>query len=139
MKTRGSVFLSYARDDRDLGEVADKLASHIADAGYGVWSDEQILPGDNWAEKIGEALRKSSHMIVLMSPASAKSEWVQREIEFAVGSPKYAGRLIPVAIRPTTGMPWILEKLHQVSGGGTTDEVSKRVIKVLEETTAASS
>ena len=48
-------------------------------------------------------------MVVLLSPDSAASEGQRREIDFALVSDQYAGRVIPVFIRPTKNFPWILE------------------------------
>src|SRR2546426_7526737 len=109
------VFLSYSNDDR---EVARKLASHLAKAGLETWDPaEALFPGDNWALRIGEALREADAMVVLISPKSVKSEQVQHEIQYALGAPHYKGRLIPVVIKPTKDMPWILKKFPTVQIG----------------------
>lgn len=51
-------------------------------------------------------------MVVLLSPDSMKSEWVRGEIEYALGSRNYEGRLIPVLVRPTREIPWILREFQ---------------------------
>src|SRR5437879_4609634 len=102
------VFLSYSTADR---EVARQLSSRLAKAGFKVWDREDALfPGDNWPLRIGEALQDSNAMVVLISPKSMKSEEVRHEIDYALGSIRYKGRLIPVVLKPTRDMPWILEK-----------------------------
>ncbi len=104
------VFISYAAKDR---EIARELGSALTKRGLKVWlADEQVLPGDNWSLKIGEALDRSKAMLVLLSPDAVKSELVRREIQYALSSPKYEGRVIPVIVRPTKDIPWILRKFH---------------------------
>ncbi len=124
------VFLSYAHADARLAKV---LAAVLSSAGYQVFSGQDLLPGDNFAQQIGEALEESEAMVVLISPASVDSPWVKKEIDFALGSPNYAGRLIPVVVRPTAEMPWILRRLDPVRAGKSPAEVGKRVIEALEE------
>jgi hypothetical protein len=46
-------------------------------------------------------------MIVLLSPESVRSEIQRREIEYALGDPKFRGA-ISGQIRPTQNIPWIL-------------------------------
>src|SRR2546427_367368 len=89
------VFLSYA--DSDM-EFAKGLASQLSKQGYEVWDPYQnLFPGDNWSLKIGEALKESKAMVVLLSPDSVRSQWVRREIAYALGDPNYSGRLFPVS------------------------------------------
>ena len=129
MKRPRRVFLSYAQTDRHLAET---LAKDLSAAGFAVWSDQEIMPGGNWARQVAEALDESEAMVVIVSPAAAKSESVRREVEFALTSPSYAGRLIPVVAKPTSQMPWILEKLRPVSVKKDASGISRQVIEALE-------
>ncbi len=64
-----------------------------------VWlPEEQLLPGDNWAAKVGSVLEDADAMVVLLSPDSMKSEWVRHDIEYALGTAQFKGRLIPAEI-----------------------------------------
>jgi len=66
------VFLSYSQADAG---VAKKLVAQLSEWGIQVWDPgEEVLPGANWALKIGQALQQSRAMIVLLSPNSTKSE-----------------------------------------------------------------
>lgn len=106
------VFLSYAESDR---AVAREIASRLEAEGHEVWSaDNALFPGENAALEAGKALEKSEAMVALISPQAMKSSWVRREIQFALGAPQYRGRLIPVIVKPTANMPWILKKLPSV-------------------------
>jgi len=64
------IYLSYAQSDEKL---ADQLAKGLVQQGFSVWDDHEILPGDNWGSKVGEALQKSDAMVVLMTPSSLDS------------------------------------------------------------------
>jgi hypothetical protein len=110
------VFMSYAREDKG---IAKRLARLLEDAGLEVWDDSSIMPGDNWAEKISQALKESQAMVVLVSAAALDSELVRREIEFALGTREYKGRLVPVFVEPRNDipedrLPWILRRLQGV-------------------------
>ena len=119
------VFLSYAASDR---EVAKKIASRLEATGHDVWSaDDALFPGDNAALEVGKALEKSEAMVVLISPQAMKSEWVRREIEFALGAPQFRGRLIPVVVKPTADIPWILKKLPIVRLGKHLAETTREI------------
>ena len=103
------VFLSHDKSD---GPFVRELAVRLSASGLDVWLDEQHLyPGDNWAMEIGKALQSSRAMVVVLSPSAAKSPWVARDVEFALGSRQYEGRLIGVVSQPTKNIPWIFEKL----------------------------
>jgi hypothetical protein len=106
------VFISHAGED---GDIARELADSLEAAGHQVWDPgSSLLPGDNAPLRIGQALSSSNAMVVLVSPASAKSEAVQREVQFAIGSPRYQGRLVSLVVRPTRGIPWLLRRLPLV-------------------------
>ena len=123
-----SVFISYALEDQ---EWARELMSRLSESGIEVWDPAlHVFPGDNWALKIGQALEKSNAMVVLLSPAAAKSEPVQRDVQYALGSKRFKNRLIPVMIKSTTRFPWILKDL-QVERGTPLD-ISKRILKRLK-------
>ncbi len=125
------VFISYACED---GELARRLSRSLQDAGFDVWLDENnILPGDNWAEKVSQALKESQAMVVLVSPAAMDSKWVRHEIEFALGAKEYSGRLVPVFVGPRDKipkdkLPWSLRRLRGIELTDQTEEESLREI-----------
>ncbi len=108
------VFLSYANADL---AVARQVAAQLENTGHQVWFAEDDVTGKNFALEAGKALDKSDAMVVLISPESMKSSWVRREIDFAMSTPKYRGRLIPVIVKPTPDIPWILERFPNVRLG----------------------
>jgi TIR domain len=108
-----NVFLSHARKDAGL---ARQLAARLARGGFSVWlPEEQIEPGDNWAKKIGKALEDSQIMVILLTPRALESDLLRQDIDFALFSRKYEGRVFSVFVGPTPAAgkdtPWILVKL----------------------------
>jgi hypothetical protein len=131
---RGKVFLSYARSDQKL---AHRLAHDITKAGFEVWYDrEQLLPGDDWGRAVSNALQSADAMVVVMSPEAAETPSVQREVEYAVGSERYAGKLIPVVVGSSSKMPWILNKLQPVRVSRDVGAASEQVIAALEKSSS---
>jgi hypothetical protein len=124
------VYISYSPADQEL---ARELASQLSEAGFEPWFDQDLLPGDNLQLENGKALEHSEAMVVLVSPESARSKWVRNEIQFALGSLQYANRLIPVQVRPTSEMPWILGRFPMVAGDGDVAEVGRRVLDRLRD------
>ena len=125
-----NIFLSYTQQDR---EWAKALADRLRSENLTVWDSEtELYPGDNFAAKIAEALENADAMVVLVSPDSLASQWVKHEIEFALGSSRLSGRLIPIVVRPTEKMPWILQKLKTITTEGGPKAVADSVVQVLK-------
>lgn len=133
------VFLSYSHRDDAL---ASRLTKTLESEGVRVWyGSRDILPGDNWAEKIAKALADSDAMVVLISPSALESSSVKREIEYALGKTGYdRHRLIPVVVGGRTllqagDFPWILKKLNviQLPEDEQSEEGFKRVVEALRQ------
>ncbi len=124
-----SVFLSYAAEDSDW---ARELADHLKQSGLHVWDPSvQLLPGDNWALKIGQALEASDAIVVLLSPGAGRAESLFRTVQYALGSARFQNRLIPVMVRPTTKFPWILADLQMERGSPA--EVGRQIVRRLKK------
>ncbi|HET6535543.1 MAG TPA: TIR domain-containing protein, partial [Sphingomicrobium sp.] len=85
------IFLSYARDDV---EAARSLASCISEAGHDVWWDRHLHGGSRFASEIDRALKDAEAVVVIWSPQSIDSAWVQDE----AGEGRDSGRLVPVSL-----------------------------------------
>lgn len=73
------VFLSHSRTDKAL---AERLARDLTASGVDVWYAEwEIAPGDSLRRKIDAGIEGASHFLVLLTPNSLKSEWVQTELD----------------------------------------------------------
>ncbi len=85
------VFLSYAREDEAR---ATQIATGLEAMGLDVFWDNEIPPGQTWADYIEGKLAVCKTVIVLWSAASTKSQWVREEAR--MGRDK--AKLIPVII-----------------------------------------
>jgi hypothetical protein len=124
------VFISHSERDQAW---ANQIAERLKEAGLQVWdAAAELFPGDNWHLEIGKALAAAEAMIVLVSPAAAESKMLLEEVSFALGSKKFKDRLIPVIVRPTNKMPWILKSLNPEKGDPVA--VSRRIVHRLKMT-----
>ena len=108
------VFMSHSDSDAML---AARVSDALENNGLEVWDpDRELFPGDNWAAEVARALEESDAMVVLLTPATAGSRWVKRDIEYALGAKNFSNRLIPVVVGdrdqfPTNEMPWIVRRM----------------------------
>lgn len=111
------VYISYARADQPL---AKRVADVLRASGMTVWlGAEQILPGDNWGEHVGRALRESDAMVVLLTPNTAQSSNLEYDLGYALGSREYEGRVVAVKAGSVQELshsefPWILSKFPTI-------------------------
>ena len=111
------VFISHAYTDDPF---VRKVAAGLEKVGFEVWdATREILPGDNWADKVARALEESEAMVVLLTPDALRSNWVSWEIQYALGEQRYRNRLISVIVGdpeelPEEDIPWILRRLQMI-------------------------
>ena len=75
------VFISYSRKDLVFVE---RLAKDLKAAGLETWYDLSGLEiGAHWGMEIQAAIRHSQYIIIVLSPNSIVSEWVEREFIYA--------------------------------------------------------
>jgi hypothetical protein len=89
----GRVFISYARPDRPYVE---RLADHLSDNGVPVWFDHELATGDQWLQVIRGEIDRCVAFMVVMTPDSEDSDWVNREITRAEDKDK---PIFPVLLR----------------------------------------
>jgi hypothetical protein len=123
------VFLSYALGDRAF---AEKVGEHLTSEGLKVWdAARQVVPGENWAARVGEALEASQAMVVVLSDRSPESMSVQGTIEYALAAPRFRGRLIPVVRGRAASVPWILRRFPVVGPSRSAAVTGREVVKLL--------
>ncbi len=89
------VFISYSR--KDLSFVKQVVAD-LKKAGLDVWYDvSSIRGGSRWRVEIEKAIKKSLFVLVVLSPDSMTSQWVEREFLFASNLKR---KIIPIMYRP---------------------------------------
>lgn len=125
------VFISYSRDDGDFAQI---LRDQIQAAGFPTWKDLDMSAGQDWRSEIDEAIKSAVAAVVVMSPQSKASEYVNYEWAFALGA---GVKVIPVLLRikptelhprlsllqpldftPRVARPWdmLIKALQAISG-----------------------
>ena len=79
------IFISYAHAD---GEVVFREIKRLHEAGYRIWYDEGIEPGNDWPQHIAQAVVNCSLFLIYTSPRSAASENCRNEINLALNRKK---------------------------------------------------
>lgn len=75
------VFISYAAADRPWFE---KLKTALQSHGLTVWSDNQIQPGQNWAERIEQAVRQAEAIVLLIASQATADQQQSRTWQAAL-------------------------------------------------------
>jgi hypothetical protein len=110
------VFISYSTRNSDY---ARKLADKLRAEGFDVWIDNsQLRNSEDWWRSIVLALRDSGAVVVILTPESDGSEWVQREITLA---DKYKKPIFPLWLDGTLDTPnweyFVRIQVEDVRGG----------------------
>ncbi|MGF1507587.1 MAG: TIR domain-containing protein [Anaerolineae bacterium] len=77
---RRHVFLSYIHRDLD---IVQRVRSDLSDHGIPVWDDDQLGLSASWREMVDQAIEESAGVVVFLSPESANSAELQRELQHA--------------------------------------------------------
>jgi hypothetical protein len=106
------IFISYSR--KDIGFVR-KLAGDLEKAGYDVWWDlTDLRGGDDWPRVIPAAIESSQFVIVVLSPNSAVSDWVEKEYTQALSLRK---KIIPIMLTQSR-LPFALNTINFIDFTG---------------------
>ena len=100
------VFVSYSRKDLDFVE---RLAEDLKAAGLEVWYDLSGLDGGTrWGREIQSAIQQSQFFIVVLSPNSVESDWVEKEFMYAYHLKR---KIVPLLYQPCDPPIWFIN-LH---------------------------
>jgi protein kinase-like protein/TIR domain-containing protein len=79
-KRCADVFISYSHDDRVLKDrlLPDSVFWTSVKA-VEIWSDDKILPSEDWRDKIRTALHEAKVVVLLVSNTFLKSSFIQNE------------------------------------------------------------
>jgi len=99
------VFLSYAREDRD---IAHQVAHELRGTGHDVYPDA------HWPQDIGAALGRADAFVVLLSPDAVGSPFINQEIKLALVSKNLEESIVPVVLKRATQVPWILQTMQPI-------------------------
>jgi hypothetical protein len=147
------VFISYSRRDEPF---IKQLYQVLIDQGISTWYDrENIGVGNHWATDIVEGIRDCKVFVLALSPDSAGSVYVRKEVDLAQ---RYERQIIPLIWRPVeipvamefqlAGIQWIefnetatAEKFNQLANvvrrlmGGSSMTEATGDIQIAKEST----
>jgi hypothetical protein len=87
------TFISYSRSNK---EFALELALELRASGFDVWLDILDIPtGSRWDDEVEQALEACEIFMVILTPASSKSDNVKDEIGYAIDTGK---RILPILL-----------------------------------------
>ena len=124
------VFLSHSSLDR---QFATDLAVTVRRHGIPVWySQTNIVGAQQWQDEIGAALQRRDWFVVALSPNSANSMWVKRELSFALNQNRFENRIIPVIYQTADyqRLSWTLSLLQMVDFTRTFDDGCVDLLRV---------
>jgi CheY-like chemotaxis protein len=101
-----NVFISYSRQDRFIAET---LSRRLREIGFETWLDfSSLVGGDEWKQQIDAAIQSSIAALVLLTPESVASPWVQYEYAKAI---EHHCPIVPLKFRDCV-LPKVIEKYH---------------------------
>jgi hypothetical protein len=102
-----NVFISYSSHD---SAIARQFADFFTAKGIRHFLDQKdIVWGETVEERIAEGIQASTDLLVILSPASVKSQWVPFEIGRAKAARK---RVLPFLTHPCLEVPGFLNGIH---------------------------
>ena len=103
-----TTFISYSRANSDF---AVRLAKDLKASGHEVWLDQLDIPtGSRWDDELEKALRTCTTFLIILSPASIKSQNVKDEIGYAIDTGKH---ILPLMIKQCE-VPFRLRRFQYV-------------------------
>ncbi len=125
-----AVFISYSRKDFYF---AESLAFHLAERGIANWLDaNELIPGGEWGEEIDRALDDAETVILVATPASVRSPYVEREWKRALAQ----GDRLLVALFRSCKLPPEMQEARMVDFRGRFRSALKRLTQLLEQKSA---
>lgn len=109
------VFISYAHDDEINGKYLSRLENALEKEGVNTWSDlSGLRAGDDWQADLKRVASNTDCVLVLVSEASARPGWVQREVSWAVEAfktTKFVKLIVPILLDSTS-----IQKFNDLRG-----------------------
>src|SRR5919199_577109 len=105
------VFISYSERDR---ETMEKIRNSLRRESLTVWTNTtDVQTGEDFQSAIDRGIEQTDNLVYLLSPDSVESEYVRKEIEYAVSLHK---RIIPVLVRetPPESIPLALQGVQYI-------------------------
>ena len=94
------IFISHSDRDREL--VQEKVVLPLEAAGLRCWVAKDSIPkGNIWTAEIRKGIAECSGMLVVVTENSAKSRWVQLEVDLALAVGDHRQFIVPVSFDGT--------------------------------------
>jgi hypothetical protein len=106
------IFISHSSHDKDF---VFRLAVDLLERDFDVWYDTwQLHVGAKLSETIHTAVGENAFFLVVWSKDAAESEWVARELSWALDEEESTGRavLLPVTIDGTELPPRLRDRIY---------------------------
>lgn len=106
------LFICHSRSDK---RFVRRLAADLSILGIDVWFDEwELQVGDSLHERIGDAVRDSAYLAIVLSPSSVESRWCRAELDEALSREKQTGKkvVLPLLYRRVQPPPFLEGRLH---------------------------
>jgi TIR domain len=124
------VFLSHSSQDR---EFVVRLTRVLKRHGIRYWySASHIAGAKQWHDEIGRALYRCGWFLVVLTPAAVRSQWVKRELLFALNETRYVGKIIPVLRKNCkySGLSWTLPEFQFVDFRSDFDAGCRKLLRI---------
>jgi len=120
-----TVFISYARQDKNF---VLKLVRRLRSKGAKLWLDQLDIPGGIcWDDAVEQAINTCGRLLVVLSPASTKSDSVMDEVGFALDEGK---QVVPVVYQSCV-IPFRLRRVHYIDFTENFDNGIKQLLNAL--------
>ena len=114
LRPKTKVFISHSSHDRAfVMRIARILQQHKISYWY---SATHIVGAKQWHDEIGHALALCNWFLVVLTPDAIRSEWVKRELMFALNEARYRKRIVPLLCKlcSYSRLSWTLPGLELV-------------------------
>lgn len=131
------VFISYVKDDVEIADKIYEKLKYMTDVD--LWYDKKCLkPGENWKDKIEEAIKSSNYFLALMSTKSVNHiGYVQKELKIALEVldlyPKSEIFIIPIRIEECEPLDEKLRPIQWVEFFLNEDKAMEEIMNVIEQ------
>lgn len=133
--TRARIFIAYAKED---AASAERLFRDLSARGFAAWLDSRnLLPGEDWPQRIEDAIAGSDFFIACFSNRSVKKRGgfqteIRHALHFADSVPLDEVYFIPVRLDNCTVPRRIQREIQYVDLFPDWDEGFHRVLQIIE-------
>ena len=133
---KARIFISYARED---GVAAERLFSELTARGFAAWLDNhKLLPGQNWQQRIEDAIASADFFIACFSSQSVNKRGgfqveIRHALRFADSLPLDDVFFIPVRLDDCRIPPRIQRETQYIDLFPDWDGGFGRIIEIIEK------